>query len=38
MDPAVPEFTFGLPSTYETADSIILKAQIDAFRPVKVEW
>ncbi|XP_026808599.1 uncharacterized protein LOC113550868 isoform X2 [Rhopalosiphum maidis] len=37
-DPAVPTFIFGLPTTSEAVDSIVLSAQIDAFRPVKVEW
>lgn len=37
-DPAVPEFIFNLPPNCEFTDSIILKAQIDAYRPVKVEW
>jgi len=37
-DPAVPTFIFGLPTTSKAVDSIVLSAQIDAFRPVKVEW
>ncbi|CAI6343292.1 unnamed protein product [Macrosiphum euphorbiae] len=37
-DPAVPSFVFGLPPTSEAVDSIVLSAQIDAYRPVKVEW
>lgn len=37
-DPAVPSFVFGLPPTTEAVDSIVLSAQIDAYRPVKVEW
>ncbi|XP_050063770.1 uncharacterized protein LOC114128407 isoform X2 [Aphis gossypii] len=37
-DPAVPMFVFGLPTTIEAVDSIILSAQIDAYRPVKVQW
>lgn len=36
--PAVPEFIFGLPTTFEAIDSIVLNAQVDAYRPVKVEW
>ncbi|XP_022161453.1 uncharacterized protein LOC111027387 isoform X2 [Myzus persicae] len=37
-DPAVPTFVFGLPTTSEAVDSIVLSAQIDAYRPAKVEW
>ncbi|XP_025203950.1 uncharacterized protein LOC112600845 isoform X2 [Melanaphis sacchari] len=37
-DPAVPTFVFGLPTTMEAVDSIVLSAQIDAYRPVKAEW
>lgn len=37
-DPAVPEFLFDLPPNCEFTDSIILNAQIDAYRPIKVEW
>lgn len=37
-DLAIPEFVYDLPPIHETTDSIVLKAQIDAYRPVKVEW
>jgi len=37
-DPAVPAFVFSLPPTIEAVDSIVLSAQIDAYRPAKVEW
>ncbi|VVC32965.1 Hypothetical protein CINCED_3A023493 [Cinara cedri] len=37
-DPAIPEFVFGLPAVLEAADSIVLNAQIDAYRPVRVQW
>lgn len=36
--PAVPEFVFGLPAALEAADSIALNAQVDAYRPVNVQW
>lgn len=37
-DPAVPEFVFDLPANYEAKDTIILSAQIEAYRPVTTAW
>lgn len=37
-DLAIPEFVYDLPPNLETTGSIDLKAQIDAYRPAKVEW
>lgn len=37
-DLAIPQFIFDLPFIHEATDSIVLNAQIEAYRPAKVEW
>lgn len=37
-DPAAPEFVYHLPAALEAAGSVLLNAQVDAYRPVKVHW